>query len=75
MTIAQSDIHRLHAGKLGPEPKACPYCGTDPLPASFRFGRFQVGCVADECDVNPQVSGATITEAWDRWNRRVPCER
>ena len=50
---------------------ACPFCGTDPPLAVRRAGRFLVGCEAEDCPANPQVSGATLEEAWAAWNRRA----
>jgi len=51
-------------------PLACPFCGADPPVAAGIAGRFIVGCESDACHVNPQVSGASLGEAWARWNRR-----
>jgi hypothetical protein len=65
------DAHQLHAGRLGPAPQRCPFCGEDPPLASLVAGRFIVGCESEACHINPQVSGDTITQAWDRWNRRA----
>ncbi len=48
----------------------CPFCGSEPPLATRRHGRFLVGCESDDCHVNPQVSGASLNEAWARWNRR-----
>lgn len=50
--------------------KACPFCGEYPPLASKIAGRFIVGCDSEECDVHPQTAGATVEEAWQRWNRR-----
>lgn len=52
-------------------PRPCPFCGTDPPLAVRCLGRFLVACEADDCAANPQVSGATIEEAWAGWNKRV----
>ena len=49
---------------------SCPFCGNDPPLAAQIHGRFIVGCESDDCHVNPQVSGASVSEAWARWNRR-----
>jgi hypothetical protein len=49
----------------------CPFCGADPPLAVRRAGRFLVGCEAKDCPANPQVSGATLQEAWAGWNRRA----
>ena len=54
---------------------ACPFCGADPPLAVRRAGRFLVGCEAEDCPANPQVSGATLEEAWAGWNRRPPSPR
>jgi hypothetical protein len=52
-------------------PRPCPFCGTDPPLAVRCLGRFMVACEADDCAANPQVSGATVEEAWAGWNRRT----
>jgi len=36
-----------------------------------RAGRFLVGCEAEDCPAHPQVSAATLEEAWAGWNRRA----
>jgi hypothetical protein len=51
-------------------PLACPFCGSDPPLAAQLHGRFIVGCESDDCHVNPQVSGQSLSEAWARWNTR-----
>jgi hypothetical protein len=48
----------------------CPFCGADPPLAVRRAGRFLVGCEAEDCPANPQVSAATLEDAWAGWNRR-----
>jgi hypothetical protein len=61
------------AALRGPTPDrtlSCPFCGNDPPLAAQLHGRFIVGCESDDCHVNPQVSGASLGEAWARWNRR-----
>ena len=50
---------------------ACHFCGTDPPLAVQRAGRFLVGCEAEDCPANPQVSAATLEDAWAGWNRRT----
>jgi hypothetical protein len=50
---------------------ACPFCGADPPLAVRRAGRFLVGCEAENCPANPQVSAATLEDAWASWNRRA----
>jgi hypothetical protein len=56
---------------VGLRPTApCPFCGTDPPLASQVAGRFIVGCESDDCHVNPQVSGQSVSEAWAKWNSR-----
>lgn len=52
-------------------PLCCPFCGTDPQNASQIAGFFIVGCDADECLANPQVSDRDLTTAWKKWNRRA----
>jgi hypothetical protein len=49
----------------------CPFCGTDPPLAAQIAGKFVVGCEADDCAANPQVSGQTLCDTWDRWNMRA----
>jgi len=49
----------------------CPFCGADPPLAVRRAGRFLVGCEAEDCPANPQVSAATLEDAWAGWNRRA----
>lgn len=50
----------------------CPFCGADaPLASMALNGRYGVGCENDDCDAQPYVSGATLSEAWSRWNRRA----
>jgi hypothetical protein len=51
--------------------RTCPFCGSDPPLAVRRAGRFLVGCEADDCPAQPQVSGATPEQAWAAWNRRA----
>jgi hypothetical protein len=48
----------------------CPFCGADPPLAAQIAGRFHVGCDRDDCHVNPQVSGQSLSDAWARWNKR-----
>jgi len=56
---------------VGLRPTApCPFCGNDPPLAAQLHGRFIVGCESDDCHVNPQVSGQSLSEAWARWNKR-----
>jgi len=50
--------------------RPCPFCGADPPLAVRRAGRFLVGCEAEDCPANPQVSAATLEDAWAGWNRR-----
>ena len=49
----------------------CPFCGADPPLAAEIAGRFVVGCENDDCAANPQVSGASVPLAWQRWNSRA----
>jgi hypothetical protein len=51
--------------------RPCPFCGADPPLAVRRAGRFLVGCEAEDCPANPQVSAATLEDAWASWNRRA----
>jgi hypothetical protein len=52
-------------------PQPCPFCGTDPPLAAQIAGRFVVGCESEDCAANPQVSGPSPGEAWNRWNARA----
>jgi len=51
-------------------PLTCPFCGADPPLAAGIAGKFIVGCESDDCAANPQVSGPTVSAAWERWNLR-----
>lgn len=52
--------------------KPCPFCGADaPLASMAMNGRYCVGCDNDDCAAQPYVSGATLTEVWQRWNSRT----
>ena len=53
-------------------PAPCPFCGTDPPLAARIAGKFIIGCESDDCAANPQVSGPTVSAAWERWNARAP---
>jgi hypothetical protein len=68
MNMAQV-IARGAAGRALDLP--CPFCGADPPLAAKIAGRFVVGCENDDCAANPQVSGPSLTEAWEQWNRRT----
>ena len=50
---------------------ACPFCGDDPPLAAQIAGRFVVGCENDDCAANPQVSGISLDQVWERWNKRA----
>ena len=54
-----------------PEHLPCPFCGEYPPLACEIAGRFVVGCENDDCAANPQVSGASVANAWARWNKRA----
>ena len=58
-------------GVRRPVTQPCPFCGADPPLAVRRAGRFLVGCEAEDCPANPQVSAPTLEEAWAEWNRRA----
>ena len=58
-------------GASGRTAMPCPFCGADPPLAERRAGRFLVGCEAEDCPANPQVSASTPEEAWTLWNRRA----
>jgi hypothetical protein len=49
----------------------CPFCGADPPLAARIAGRFVVACENEDCAAGPQVSAATLCDAWARWNRRA----
>lgn len=51
--------------------KKCPFCANDiGLPRRVN-GIFLVGCEADDCPANPQVSGYTMAEAFAKWDARI----
>jgi hypothetical protein len=62
----ESARHGQH-GKTLP----CPFCGAEPPLATQIAGKFIVACENDDCAALPQVSGATLCDAWARWNRRA----
>lgn len=52
--------------------KACPWCGEHPQLARQVHNRFLVGCESDDCPADGvQCSGATVAEAWRKWDRRA----
>ena len=59
------------AGRPSSAARTCPFCGADPPLAVRRAGRFLVGCEAEDCPAHPQVSAATLEDAWAGWNRRA----
>lgn len=67
--MSMVDVINLGASKRA-LPRPCPFCGSDPEPASKLAGRYVVGCASDDCHVNPQVGSASLTEAWAIWNTR-----
>lgn len=50
----------------------CPFCGAAPPLAAEIAGRFVVACENEECAANPQVGGASLTLAWEGWDKRAP---
>jgi hypothetical protein len=64
--IAQGAAQRQRTKHL-----PCPFCGADPPLAAQIAGRFVVACENDDCAANPQVCGASLPSAWERWNRRA----
>ena len=69
--LTMADVIRIGASKRE-MPKPCPFCGADPpLAHKPMNGRFIVGCENDECDVNPQCSSDSLSEAWIIWNTRA----
>jgi hypothetical protein len=75
MNMWQVIVRGAEGAPRPPDPSTtiqpCPFCGADPPLAVRRAGRFLVGCEAEDCPANPQVSGATLQEAWAGWNRRA----
>ncbi|HKX65427.1 MAG TPA: Lar family restriction alleviation protein [Rhizomicrobium sp.] len=67
------EVIRQGAGARPAEPRhlPCPFCGADPPLATQIAGRFLIGCENDDCAANPQVCGASIAQAWERWNSRA----
>lgn len=66
--LTMADVIRMGASRRE-MPKPCPYCGEDPPLASRVAGRFIIACETDGCDT--EKSGATLEEAWSKWNRRA----
>jgi len=72
MTGAQRPTEQvvpIHAGL------PCPFCGGQPIIEPWHGGgprKRMVHCAAEDCAVNPQVSGATSAKALKKWNRREP---
>lgn len=53
--------------------KPCPFCGEDPPPVRKSGGPgllYIVECCNEDCYAKPSVYGATIAQAWERWNGR-----
>lgn len=71
--ITMLDAIRMGAVKR-PVPAVCPWCGEDPPLAARQAGIhhiiYIVGCASDDCPATPEVHGATVEEAWARWNKR-----
>lgn len=57
---------------MRPRTLPCPFCGEGPGLAHIITGRYYVCCENDECKVNPQTGGDSLSEAWANWNRRAP---
>jgi hypothetical protein len=53
--------------------KPCPFCGDAVKAEPWRRvpGEFIAMCRNDDCDVSPAVSGASIDELAEAWNRRA----
>lgn len=70
MEICMSDDEvQLTAAEALP----CPFCGVLPSIEAWHGGgpeKQMIGCPNLDCDVSPQVTGETRTEALENWNRR-----
>ena len=54
--------------------KSCPFCGKIPTIQKWHGGaptKKMISCDNDECDVQPEVTGETSTQAIKRWNKRA----
>ena len=54
--------------------KACPFCGWVPNIQPWHGGKptkRRISCDADQCSVQPSVTGETRAQALRRWNKRV----
>lgn len=65
----ESDVRALRV--IRPMHRLCPWCASEPPLAAGIAGKFIVGCENDDCFVQPQVSGGTMSEAWARWDSRI----
>jgi hypothetical protein len=68
--LSMADVIQIGAAKR-PMHRTCPFCASDPPLAAQIAGRFIVGCESDDCAANPQVSGASVDEAWRKWDARA----
>lgn len=74
MEISMSD-HEVQL--TATEALPCPFCGELPSIQPWHGGgpeKQMIGCPNLDCDVSPQVTGETRTEALENWNRRESSE-
>jgi hypothetical protein len=66
-------IRRAAKAEAQPQYKPCPWCGTDaPLPTrEVGMLVYTIRCGNEDCYAQPSVYGATIEQAWSRWNSRA----
>ena len=56
--------------------KLCPWCGTSPLYSMSNANQRRtvlhvVACQDRDCPVKPRISGGSVDEVMERWNRRA----
>lgn len=47
----------------------CPFCGDEPVIAQ-RGAWHLVGCISDDCAINPQAGDKALQAAWKKWDAR-----
>lgn len=67
--LTMAEVIQLGAAK--PTVRCCPWCATDPLPASQIGSRYVVACENDDCPARPQVCDTDLVTAWKKWNGRA----
>lgn len=73
MTVGKLNL----PAQIDTKSKACPFCGS-PAQVEYWHGggpdKRHIGCSDPDgiCDVAPGVTGESLAEARQRWNRRTP---